>query len=300
MPGSRTLDVQSLAHKLLARWYADHARQLPWREAGVSGWEVLVSEVMLQRTPVSRVLPVYAAWRRRWPTPTALAADQPGEAVRQWGRMGYPRRALRLHQAATLVDRLHDGEVPSTYDDLRALPGVGDYTAAAVRAFAYRQPAVVLDTNVRRVLGRLVGGNESPSPTVTNAERARAIDLLPHQPEAAAQGSVALMELGALVCTARSPACAKCPVKRLCAWRAANYPAYAGPPRRGQRYAGTDRQCRGRILALLRGQDGPVSVGRVDAVWPDPRPALQPWPSLRVALPPRPAVRRGARTCGCP
>lgn len=260
----------SLAHKPLLRWYADHARTLPWRGPGVTGWQVLVSEVMLQQTPVSRVLPAYETWMRRWPTPTALAAEPPGEAVRMWGRLGYPRRALRLHQAAVRIDDVHGGEVPSTYQELRALPGVGDYTAAAVCAFAYQQSAIVLDTNVRRVLARLVAGTAMHPPTPTKAERARASALLPGQPAEAARWSVALMELGALLCTARSPDCARCPVRRLCRWRAAGYPAYDGPARPPQRYAGTDRQCRGHLLGMLRDHDGPVASRALDAVWPNP------------------------------
>ncbi len=249
------------------QWYAEHARDLPWRSPGVSPWGVLISEVMLQQTPVARVLPMWKSWLERWPTPAALASDAPGEAVRAWGRLGYPRRALRLHQAACAVVERHDGELPSTHGELLALPGVGDYTAAAVASFAFRQRHVVLDTNVRRVLARCVGGQALPSPTMTRAERDRASALLPEDPEVAATWAVAVMELGALVCTAARPRCGSCPVRERCAWRSAGWPAYDGPVRATQRYAGTDRQCRGRLLAVLREDHGPVPRSRLEAAW---------------------------------
>jgi A/G-specific adenine glycosylase len=249
-------------------WYDEHQRDLPWRDPAASPWAVMVSEFMLQQTPVARVLPVWTQWLDRWPTPAALAAEPAGEAVRAWGRLGYPRRALRLHAAATEIERVHDGEVPSSYDELLTLPGVGDYTAAAIAAFAFGRRQVVLDTNVRRVLGRVRGGEEFPAASVTRAERDRAAGVLPDDEPTAATWSVAVMELGAVVCTASSPRCADCPVTDLCAWRATGYPAYDGPPRRGQTYDGTDRQCRGRILALARDAHEPVHVSRIEAVWP--------------------------------
>jgi A/G-specific adenine glycosylase len=230
---------------------------------------VLVSEVMLQQTGVSRVLPAYDAWLRRWPTPSALAADTPGEAVRMWGRLGYPRRALRLHGAATIIETEHDGVVPSTYDELRALPGVGAYTAAAVSSFAFRQREVVLDTNVRRVIGRWLTGTDYPSAHITKPERRLAATVLPDVAEVAATWSVALMEVGAIVCTAGAPTCRSCPLRDQCRWRAEGFPAYVGPTRRGQSYAGTDRQCRGRILAVVRDSDDPVPATAVTDVWDD-------------------------------
>jgi A/G-specific adenine glycosylase len=249
------------------QWYGACARDLPWRAPGVSPWAILVSEVMLQQTPVARVLPVWEAWLERWPTPAALAADSPGEAVRAWGRLGYPRRALRLHAAACAVVSRHGGELPSEHAQLRALPGVGEYTAAAVASFAFRQRHVVLDTNVRRVLARCLGGQELPPPTITRAERDRAAALLPVDPEVAATWAVAVMELGALVCTASNPRCGACPVAARCAWRQAGSPAYDGPVRAVQRYAGTDRQCRGRVMAVVREDDGPVHRSRFEAAW---------------------------------
>ena len=256
-------------HAPLLAWYAGHARDLPWRRPACDAWGVLVSEVMLQQTPVDRVVPAWEAWLARWPSPAALAADPPGEAVRMWGRLGYPRRALRLHAAALdCVDRF-DGRVPTAYDDLRSLPGVGDYTAAAVLSFAHGRRAVVLDTNVRRVLARLLAGDALPGPSVTVAERAAADSVLPDDDATAATWSVAVMELGALVCTAASPSCGACPVAGSCSWLAAGAPAYDGPVRKVQRFAGTDREVRGRLMAVLREAHGPVPKSALDAVWDD-------------------------------
>lgn len=251
----------------ITAWYGVHARDLPWRRPGTSPWSVMVSEFMLQQTPVSRVLPVHEAWLATWPTPAALAAAPSGEAVRAWGRLGYPRRALRLHASAVAITERHGGEVPDTYAELRELPGVGDYTAAAIASFAFGRSHAVLDTNVRRVLGRAVGGVEFPAASVTRAERDRAEALVPDQdPEVWA---IAVMELGALVCTAAAPACDSCPVLDRCAWQLAGKPPYDGPPRKGQTYDGTDRQCRGRLLAVLRDASGSVEQARLDAAWAD-------------------------------
>jgi A/G-specific adenine glycosylase len=258
-------------HRPALNWYSANARDLPWRRPGVDGWAVLVSEVMLQQTPVPRVLGPYDAWLKRWPTPAALAADSPGEAVRMWGRLGYPRRALRLHAAAQRCVDDHGGRVPSGRADLEALPGVGPYTAAAVAAFAYRQRQAVLDTNVRRVLARVLDGLEYERPgAATGAEIRRAEALLPGRAETAATWSVAVMELGALICTAKSPACDVCPLAGSCAWKLAGRPGWTGKPRRGQTYAGTDRQARGRLLERLRETSGPVRAAALEAVWKDP------------------------------
>jgi A/G-specific adenine glycosylase len=251
-------------------WYDANARDLPWRRPGTSAWAVLVSEFMLQQTPVARVLEPWARWLERWPTPAHLAAEPSGEAVRAWNRLGYPRRALRLHGAAVAITERFDGQVPADLDALRSLPGVGSYTAAAVASFAHGRRAVVLDTNVRRVLGRLAVGEAYPGATQTRAELAVAETFLPDDPALAARWAVASMELGALVCTARSPRCDVCPVTDLCAWRRAGYPAWAGPPRRGQAYEGTDRQCRGALLAVLRSSDEPVGRDELAAAWPEP------------------------------
>jgi A/G-specific adenine glycosylase len=256
-------------HARVLGWYDEHARDLPWRRPEATPWGVLVSELMLQQTPVARVLPVWESWMERWPDPAALAADAPGEAVRAWGRLGYPRRALRLHAAAVTLVAEHDGRVPADLDQLRALPGVGEYTAAAVASFAHGRRHVVLDTNVRRVLARACAGAEQPPASLTRAERDRAAALLPDDEPTAAGWAVALMELGALVCTAAAPRCPTCPLLGSCRWVAAGRPAYDGPPRRAQTYAGTDRQCRGRLLAVLREAPGPVPRRSLDAAWGD-------------------------------
>ena len=261
--------TQLLASPILD-WYAAHQRDLPWRRPEATPWAVLVSEVMLQQTPVSRVLPAYREWLARWPRPADLAAAPPGEAVRAWGRLGYPRRAIRLHLTAQALVNRHEGQVPASLEALRALPGIGAYTAAAVASFAFGQRHAVLDTNVRRVLGRVTAGRELPPPSLSVAERRLAESLLPESPAVAARWSVAVMELGALVCTAARPLCPHCPVAEQCTWRRAGRPP-GGTPRRSQGYEGTDRQCRGRLLAVLRDADGPVPGAALDAAWAEPR-----------------------------
>jgi A/G-specific adenine glycosylase len=250
-------------------WYGEHQRDLPWRRDDATPWGVLVSEFMLQQTPVARVLPAYDAWLERWPAPAALAADPAGEAVRQWGRLGYPRRALRLHAAASVITSAHGGEVPSAHADLLALPGVGSYTAAAVASFAFGQRHAVLDTNVRRVFARLVSGAQFPAASLSVAETRLAESLLPATPAVAARWSVAVMELGALICTAARPRCADCPVVATCSWHHAGHPP-SPVKRRTQHYTGTDRQVRGALMAILRDANHPVSLAELESAWPDP------------------------------
>ncbi|WP_110208426.1 A/G-specific adenine glycosylase [Nocardioides daejeonensis] len=257
-------------HTKVLDWYDAAARDLPWRRPEASPWSVMVSEFMLQQTPVSRVLPVHEAWLERWPRPAALAAEEAGEAVRAWGRLGYPRRALRLHAAAVAIVAEHGGEVPDDRETLLSLPGVGDYTAAAIAAFAFGQRQVVLDTNVRRVFARVIEGEEFPPTSVRRAERDLAARLLPDDVPTAATWSVAVMELGALVCTSSNPTCGGCPISDQCAWLEAGRPAYDGPPRKVQTYAGTDRQVRGRLLGVLRDAPGRVPKARLDQAWHEP------------------------------
>jgi A/G-specific adenine glycosylase len=252
----------------IVSWYAASARDLPWRRPGTSPWAILVSEIMLQQTPVARVRPAHAAWMARWPTPAALAGATAADAVRQWDRLGYPRRALWLHGIARVLVSQHGGEVPASAEVLVTLPGIGPYTAAAVATFAFGQRHAVLDVNVRRVLTRLVAGAAQPPAAPSAAERRLAQALLPDEPAAAARWSVAVMELGALVCTSSRPACPACPVSASCAWRAAGQPPPAAR-KASQGYEGTDRQCRGRLLAVLRAADGPVAGPALDAVWHD-------------------------------
>jgi len=228
----------------------------------------MVSEFMLQQTPVSRVLPAHAAWLARWPLPAALADASPADAVRQWDRLGYPRRAVRLHASAQLIVSRHGGQVPAGIEELRALPGVGSYTAAAIASFAFGQRHAVLDTNVRRVLTRLVTGEGLPRAAPTVAEVRLAESLLPQDGRQAAQWSVGVMELGALVCTAARPRCADCPFAGECAWLRRGCPP--APARRGQAaYHGSDRQCRGNLLALLRAATAPVPADTLAAAWHD-------------------------------
>ncbi|WP_156727341.1 HhH-GPD family protein [Streptomyces apocyni] len=267
---SHATDSHTALHTPVIAWFAQNARDLPWRRPDAGPWAVLVSEFMLQQTPVSRVLPVYEQWLARWPRPADLAKEPPGEAVRAWGRLGYPRRALRLHGAATAITERHGGDVPTQHAQLLALPGIGEYTAAAVASFAYAQRHAVLDTNVRRVLARAVSGLRYPPNATTAAERKLARALLPDDETTAARWAAASMELGALVCTARNEDCAHCPIASQCAWRLAGKPEHQGPPRRGQSYAGTDRQVRGKLLAVLREASAPVPQSVLDRVWDEP------------------------------
>ena len=262
------LPLASALHGPVLQWYAGNARSLPWREPGAGAWAVMVSEFMLQQTPVARVLPAYEVWLERWPKPADLAAEPPGEAVRAWDRLGYPRRALRLHAAARAIVEQHGGEVPDDQTALLALPGVGTYTAAAIASFAFGQRHAVVDTNVRRVFARALGGEAQPSISPTAADQRLAAAALPEDEPTAARWAVATMELGALVCTARTPRCGECPIRSRCAWVLAGSPPYAGPPRKGQTYEGTDRQVRGRLLAVLRAAAGPVPKKALDNCWP--------------------------------
>jgi len=249
----------------LLEWYDRSRRDLPWREPGVSAWQILVSEFMLQQTPVTRVLPIWPDWVRRWPTPSATAAASAADVLRAWGKLGYPRRAKRLHECATVIARHYGDVVPDDVDTLLTLPGVGSYTARAVACFAYGQRVPVVDTNVRRVVARAVYGlADAGSPSATRDHEDVAA-LLPND-EVAPHFSVALMELGAIVCTARTPRCGLCPLSE-CAWRHAGYPPALGPARRVQTYAGTDRQVRGLLLDILRLNDFPVTRSQLDVVW---------------------------------
>ena len=253
-------------------WYDDNGRDLPWRAPGVGAWAVLVCEVMSHQTPVVRVVPAWQAWLERWPEPSDLARDSPGEAVRMWGRLGYPRRALRLHEAAVAITEEHDGTVPRTYDGLLGLPGVGPYTAAATAAFAHGARTVVLDVNVRRVLTRVQDGGDTPPGAPTRAEVDRARDLLPPEPGRSVRWNAAVMELGALVCRARRPLCGQCPLQDRCAWRAtgAARPATDRPrTTRPQAWLGTDRYVRGLLLAVLRAEPGTVAPEQLTIGWPD-------------------------------
>ena len=248
----------------LSGWYERAQRDLPWRREGVTPWQILVSEFMLQQTPVARVEPIWLAWVARWPTPSATAAASAADVLRAWGKLGYPRRAKRLHECATVIAELFDDVVPSDVETLLTLPGIGAYTARAVACFAYQQRVPVVDTNVRRVVARAVHGRADAAPSSSARDLDDVDALLPNDADAP-RFSVAVMELGATVCTARAPQCGLCPLSA-CAWRSRGYPAGSGA-RRVQRYAGTDRQVRGRLLDVLRGNDSPVTRAQLDVAW---------------------------------
>ena len=259
----------------LAAWYRENARDLPWRRAAFheryGAWGVLVSEFMLQQTPTTRVIGHLDAWLTRWPVPADLAGEAPAEAVRQWANLGYPRRALWLHRAAVQIRDRHDGIVPREVDELLALTGIGDYTARAVAVFAYGQRHPVVDTNTRRVLARAVDGRSQPgAPSRRDLDQmARA---LPSDDAAAAVFNAATMELGAVVCTARTPRCGICPIAHICTWRAAGYPDTGDTRRKQARYEGSDRQARGAVLKELRDAAGHARpLDEVICEWPDAR-----------------------------
>ncbi len=253
----------SVVRTVLA-WYETSARDLPWRRPEATPWGILVSEVMLQQTPVARVLEPWQAWLERWPTPASLAAEPSGSAVAAWGRLGYPRRALRLHRAAVAIVERHGGEVPGTYEDLLALPGIGDYTAAAVASFAFGARHAVVDTNVRRVLARVAAGVADQPPSA--ASRRLVASYLPDA-RLASRWAAASMELGALICTARAPRCSDCPIRDLCRWRAAGHPTLPVPGRVAQPWHGTDRQCRGALMAAVRGTSAPIPRQILLSTW---------------------------------
>lgn len=262
-------DLPDIATPLVA-WFRAEARDLPWRRSGFPAWGTLVSEIMLQQTQVARVVPRLEAWLTRWPTPRDLADSPPSDAVRAWDRLGYPRRALALHAAATVIAEQHDNVVPRDVDALLALPGIGDYTARAVAVFAYGDRHPVVDVNVRRVLARALLGEGEPGPANAKRDLPLMASVLPEDRDEAAATNAAVMELGALVCVARSPACDACPIADRCAWRAAGYPEHDGPRAPKQaKFAGSDRQVRGLVMAELRASDVPVTPAEVAMVWPD-------------------------------
>jgi A/G-specific adenine glycosylase len=248
----------------ITQWFKENKRDLPWRKS--DAWGVLVSEIMLQQTPVQRVLPVYNEWMKRWPTAAALAKASPAEVITAWGRLGYPRRALRLHECAKVITNELNGSIPTTEIELRKLPGIGEYTAAAMVAFAFKGRSLVLDINIRRLFSRLYQGIDTPTAAPTKAERVEYAEYIPTmQPHIWA---AATMELGALICTAKIPLCGRCPVADQCAWRSLDYPT-SDRVKRTQSWHGTDRQCRGTIVQALR--DNPTLNKReIHLLWDVP------------------------------
>ena len=235
-----------MKQELILDWFEENRRDLPWRKT--TPWGVMISEFMLQQTPVKRVLPKWEEWIARWPTPADLAASKRSDAIHAWGRLGYPRRATRLYESAQIIAMEYKNEVPRTIEDLRKLPGIGEYTAAAIAAFAFNESALVMDINIRRLFARTIDGVESPTSSPSKVERALRSQLIPTQ---GALWAAATMELGALVCTARAPLCEQCPIRLSCAWRSAGYPK-SEIAKRTQAWAGSDRQCRGLIIQHLR------------------------------------------------
>lgn len=237
--------------KTISDWFEHAQRPLPWREQSATAWHVVMSEFMLQQTPVVRVLPVYERFVTQFPVPSAMAATTQAHVVTEWGRLGYPRRAVRLHQLSQVLAEKFDDAVPESEEVLLSLPGIGQYTAAAIRAFAFGQHSVVVDTNVRRVLARAHQGAQWPAASLNRQEMAIAAEYVPDDHRAASRWNAAVMELGAIVCTAASPTCDVCPIATLCAWNAAGKPQ-SPRPHTTQKWHGTDRQCRGKIVQLLR------------------------------------------------
>ncbi len=254
----------------IIQWFESEGRDLPWRRPGFTPWGSLVSEFMLQQTPVARVLPKLDAWLKRWPTPAALAADSPGEAVRAWDKLGYPRRALWLHACAVAIVERYDGHVPSSVHDLLSLPGVGPYTARAIAVFAFGAHEPVVDTNIRRVIARHEKGLADQGAPREKQDLADMDTLLPDS-DLSPVFNQAVMELGALVCTTKSPTCGACPIAKSCAWRAAGYPENStGTKPKQKKYEGSDRQARGAILAVLRSAGHSVEKSEIDQCWADP------------------------------
>ncbi|MGN7976752.1 A/G-specific adenine glycosylase [Microbacterium sp. 22195] len=257
----------------LADWYRQEARDLPWRRAEFAerygAWGTLVSEFMLQQTPVTRVIPHLQAWLERWPTPAAMAAATPAEVVHQWANLGYPRRALWLHRAAVEVVERHGGTVPRDVGALLALSGIGDYTARAVAVFSYGDRHPVVDTNTRRVIARAVDGRAQPD-APAKKDLDRMTQLLPEGVAESAVFNAAMMELGAVICTARAPRCEICPIAASCAWLQAGRPDTGDTRRRQAKYEGSDRQARGGVLRALRHAEGHrMPADAVLADWPD-------------------------------
>ena len=238
-------------------WYEAHRRSLPWRDSD-DPYAVLVSEIMLQQTQVARVVPAFEAFLERFPDLATLAAAPRSDVLQAWRGLGYNRRAVALHRAAREVATRFGGSIPADLDGLRSLPGVGEYTARAILAFAFGHDSAPVDTNIRRVVSRSIAG----APVTGKALQAAADAAVPQ-----GQGrnwSAALMDLGARYCSSR-PACDHCPVASYCAWVGAggSDPAAATDPARQSRFAGSTRYHRGRLLDALR--DGAVALPVVAA-----------------------------------
>lgn len=241
---------------LVLGWGAPRLRDLPWRRTR-DPWAILVAEVMLHQTQARRVAPRWEAFLAALPTPGACASAPLGDVLRRWHGLGYPRRGRNLHDAATAMVGRHGGKVPAVLDDLLALPGIGPYTARAVLAFAYERDVAVVDTNIARVLARVVGERLTPRRAQVVAD-----ELVPR-----GEGwlwNQALMDLGATICRP-APRCDDCPLAAVCAWQVAARPdpdpaeGSAGVSTRQAPYEGSDRQRRGQVLAALNLGPTPVA-----------------------------------------
>lgn len=261
-------ELATLTRDNVALFWHSCARDLPWRFGRTTPWGVLVCEVMSQQTQMSRVVPYWLTWMQTWPDAQSLAHATSAEIITAWGRLGYPRRALRLQSCAQVVATRYRNKLPCTYEELIALPGVGDYTASAILSFAYGKHIAVIDTNIRRVLMRAFTGTESHGGSTTQSDRELAAAVLPednHVTTATANATnttnttctssvwnQAIMEIGATICTARSPQCTACPLQTWCRFKAAGFPGLGRHTRPQQHFAGTNRQVRGIILQALR------------------------------------------------
>jgi len=247
------------------RWYRQHGRHaLPWRLTR-DPYAVLVSEVMLQQTRVEHVLPYFERWLARWPTVRDLAQAPVSEVIRAWGGMGYNRRSVFLHRAAAAIVQRPGGALPNDPRALMQLPGVGPYTAAAVASFAFGIPLAVVDTNVRRVVARAAAGAANTKLVPARQIREKAAAVLP--PRNVRQHNLALMDLGATVCTARAPKCGACPLRLTCKWLAAGKPEHAGAAHPAEPFERTSRFARGRIVDLLR-TSGPLGQDEISRTLP--------------------------------
>lgn len=263
----------------LREWWQENARDFPWRRPSATPWGVLVSEVMSQQTPMERVLPFWEDWMRRWPAPADLAAASPAQVLQAWGHLGYPRRAMNLQRAARTIVEDFGGRVPDTMEGLLSLPGIGRYTASAVLSFAYGKRVAVVDTNIRRVIDRVFDGHESVGGATRPADWKRAEELLPSDPAGSVVWNQALMEIGETICTAQESRGEAGPLTEVSEWRKAGCPrpqvqkGVRVRTRKRQAWKGTDRQCRGRVLAALRRQESPatarLSPEQLSGLWQD-------------------------------
>lgn len=251
--GFSSAELETMKQELFA-WWDENARDLPWRNGRTTPWGILVSEVMSQQTQMSRVVQYWNNWMGVWPDAASLAEASAAEVITAWGRLGYPRRALRLQECAKVVAEQYRNELPKTYDELVALPGIGDYTASAVMSFAFGRRIAVLDTNVRRVLWRTFKGEESFGGATKPEERRLANAVLPQDARESVIWNEALIELGALVCTAKNPKIDEDPWASYSRFYAAGCPGMGQKRTRPrQSFKGTNRQVRGIILNALRG-----------------------------------------------